>query len=264
MSEKSKSALLKTCLSPRETGLLLTGAIRAGDESRLRELLAWGLDPDSEAIDDHWKGLGVSLLAQEACSMSEGCLDALLDAGADPNGLNAMMTPALEQIIGGLSFGDGWQQSSEGAVEKVRSLLRKGARPNPLGQESSPLESAIRASKRFPTMALEITRELLRAGADGRAVFKMGQYQSMTALMLACEMDSLELVGALLESGADPRQENEIEWSALTIMRYKMDHPTMLGDNGEAIMGALISAMERLEMKEQINGPEQKGRGIRV
>ena len=94
--------------------------------------------------------------------------------------------------------------AGEGDVTKVEELLAAGADPKARSQHG---ETALHISA-LPG-SREIAHLLLEAGADVNARTPEGETQFMTPLMWAVYHRHVDLVGDLLEAGADPFAKNE-------------------------------------------------------
>lgn len=257
MGNEQTKAGLRVTVSLREQSALLTAALRASDEARLRELLSLGLDPESEGLNADWLGMGASLIACEGASMSLGCLRALLDAGASPDACGEEEETALAQLLsrvaGSRCVASGWPEE---APARAKALLAAGADPNALrarGERLLELALKARGDSMVVEGAMEILRALLESGADPNACGLAGSYPP---LVIACQNEDLEQVATLLAAGADPRLKARggRGGSALSFMHSKGNSAP-----ANAIRGMLNSAVERLELAAAV-GAEAPGR----
>lgn len=155
---------------------MLDAALR-GDVGALRTSLSSEAAPDlleARSPDGGWTALSLA-----AASGHAPCVRALLAAGADPNGADALGRTALA-----------WAATT-GNAECAAELLRAGADVN--RTDAGGLTPLLLAAS-HPAAA----RALVRAGAGTRARDALGR----TALMLATLVGATESVHTLL--GADP------------------------------------------------------------
>lgn len=121
-------------------------------------------------------------------------IQALLDAGADPN-----------EPTTGPQFGALDQAVSSGAVDSAARLLAGGAHPNGLSGASVRLAVDYHRSRKSGDTAARLLRLLLDAGADPNPE----GYRS--ALFMAIDADMYAAAIALLEAGADPDQHEPMQ-----------------------------------------------------
>jgi len=128
-------------------------------------------------------------------------VEALLDAGADPNLVFHDRTPLMFCIYGG-------------QVEIFRLLVERGANVEQTSETVGPLITLA-----AQTGNLELLGLLLEGGADIDATQRQGQ----TPLMLAVQNKHPDAVKFLLENGADPDLQEENGWTALMFAAMRGD-----------------------------------------
>ncbi len=128
-------------------------------------------------------------------------VEALLDAGADPNLVFHDRTPLMFSIYG--------EQ-----VEIFRLLVERGADVEKTSETVGPLITLAAESG-----SLELLSLLLEAGANIDATQKDGQ----TPLMLAVRSSHPDAVEFLLETGAAPDLQEENGWTALMFAAMQGD-----------------------------------------
>lgn len=128
-------------------------------------------------------------------------VEALLDAGADPNLVFQDRTPLMFCIYGG-------------QVEIFRLLVERGANVEKTSETVGPLITLA-----AETGNLELLGLLLEGGGNIDATQRQGQ----TALMLAVHNKHPDAVKFLLENGADPDLQEENGWTALMFAAMQGD-----------------------------------------
>jgi ankyrin repeat protein len=153
-------------------------AARAGNFDELSLLIESGTDVDVTAGD------GSTALLWAVYRGDVAMVEALIAAGADPNVANNYgVFPLL-------------QASRSGDAELIELLLAAGADPMMTHTEGeTPLMAAARTGN---VAAVEL---LLASGVDVNAT---DSFQNQTALMWASAEGHIDVVGALLNAGADP------------------------------------------------------------
>jgi ankyrin repeat protein len=139
-------------------------------------------------------------------SIAEGkseAVDVLQDAGANPNLVDANGYAALHRVVRDSDYGINLEQKD--AILKItKSLLKHGANPNlRISQDKSKAADEIkRGANAFygKRAALTVTEILL---------------QGATPLVLASEVNNLDVIRALVEAGADPNIPTEQGTTAL-------------------------------------------------
>src|SRR5688572_30300265 len=175
----------------------LTAAVKAGNVQAVRALIKSGVDVNARSGDGStpllWAATHSSVEIARALIAAKAAVDAANDFG---------ITPLL-------------QASRTGDAAMVDLLLRAGANPSRAHPEGeTPLMAAARAGS-VPAVRLLLTR-----GVDVNAT---ESFQKTTALMWAAAEGHSEVVGLLLEAGANPNQQAHV--TSLT-ERYNADHPT--------------------------------------
>ena len=172
-------------------------AVKAGNLQAVRVLIKSGADVNARSGD------GSSPLLWAAHRSNVEIARALVAAGAAVDVANDFgITPLLHA-------------SRIGDAAMVELLLRSGANPartHPEGE--TPLMAAARSGS-VPAVRLLLTR-----GVDVNAT---ETFQKTSALMWAAAEGHREVVGLLLEAGADPNQQGHV--TSLT-ERHNADHPT--------------------------------------
>src|SRR5687767_8454433 len=189
-------AVLVTVAVAAGDGPLAT-AVKAGNLQAVRALIKTGADVNARSGD------GSSPLLWAAHRSNVEIARALVAAGAAVDVANDFgITPLLHA-------------SRIGDAAMVELLVRSGANPartHPEGE--TPLMAAARAGS-VPAVRLLLTR-----GVDVNAT---ETFQKTSALMWAAAEGHSEVVGLLLEAGANPNQQAHV--TSLT-ERYNADHPT--------------------------------------
>lgn len=164
---------------PSDTKLpdALVRAIRAGDASAVRRILATGV----RIKGDDNAGLAIAA----AAGRDEVAL-LLLELGASPNSADSYGRSAL------------YCAALSDNPKIVKRLIESGARPDPLTGRN-PLLAAIRSSNS------EIAKMLIDAGANVAVTDEQGN----TPLHLAAIRGSSDIVRALLDAGGDPNALNQ-------------------------------------------------------
>ena len=175
----------------------LATAVKAGNLQAVRVLIKSGADVNARSGD------GSSPLLWAAHRSNIEIARALVAAGAAVDVANDFgVTPLLHA-------------SRIGDAAMVELLLRSGANPSRTHPEGeTPLMAAARAGS-VPAVRLLLTR-----GVDVNAT---ETFQKTSALMWAAAEGHSEIVGLLLEAGANPNQQAHV--TSLT-ERYNADHPT--------------------------------------
>ena len=175
----------------------LTEAVKAGNLAAVRALVKSGSDVNARAGD------GSTPLLWAAHRSNVEIARALVTAGAAVDAANDYgITPLL-------------QASRTGDAPMIDVLLRAGADParaHPEGE--TPLMAAARSG------SLSAVRLLLARGVEVNAAER---FQKTTALMWAAAEGHTDVVGLLLEAGADPNLQAHV--TSLTD-RHNADHPT--------------------------------------
>jgi len=119
-------------------------------------------------------------------------VDVLLDSGADPNLVDANGYASLHRVVRDSDYGINLA-SREEVLTVVRSLLNHGANPNArLNQDKEKAAEEIRNGNvaTYEKRAAVTVTEIILQGA--------------TPLLLAAEVNNLDVIKALVEAGADP------------------------------------------------------------
>jgi ankyrin repeat protein len=161
-----------------DPGVQLAAAARAGQLAEVRDLIASGVDPSGADLQ------GTSALHWAAYREDIEMVRLLIDAGADVIAVNRYEYVPLYFAVG------------NGDAVMIRALLEAGADPNwvdPTGETL--LMSVSRVGK------VDAARALVEHGA---AIDAGDTEYDQTALMMAVREGSTEIVGLLLDEGADP------------------------------------------------------------
>ncbi len=119
-------------------------------------------------------------------------VDVLLDNGADPNLADASGYTSLHRVVRDSDYGINLA-SSDAVSTIVKSLLKHGANPNArLNQDKEKAAEEIRKGNvaTYEKRAAVTVTEIILRGA--------------TPLLLAAEVNNLDVIKALVEAGADP------------------------------------------------------------
>ena len=175
----------------------LTKAVKSRDVQAVRALLKSGADVNARGGD------GSTALVWAANVSNAGIARALISAGATVDVANDFgITPLLHA-------------SRIGDATMVDLLLQAGANPSKAHPEGeTPLMAAARSG------SVPAARLLLARGVDVNAA---ESFQKTTALMWAAAEGHLDVVGLLLEAGADPNLQGHVTSLA---ERANADHPT--------------------------------------
>jgi len=144
-------------------------AAQQGDANAIRILIGAGAKPN----DAQPKSALTPLIIASAMGHAEA-VAALLDNGADPNAMDGRGYTSLHLVVRDSDYGIDLK-SKDAIVKIVRALLAHGANPNVRLKQQKPHKTVT-----------EVT------------------LQGATPLLLAAEVNNLDAVKALLESGADP------------------------------------------------------------
>ncbi|MCS4159265.1 ankyrin repeat protein [Salinibacter ruber] len=131
-------------------------------------------------------------------------VDALLSAGADPNGSDSQRSPlAIASLLG--------------HAEIVNSLLSAGANHRGGGitnDESAPVTADLPLKTALVEGQTEVVERLLKAGSDPNVVFTSGEV-SLPAIVQAAGYGDRDILAALIEAGADVNATNDEGVTAL-------------------------------------------------
>jgi ankyrin repeat protein len=169
----------------------LAEAAKAGDELRIRKLVADGANPNAQGAR------GLPLLQWAMLNQSRRGFEALLAAGADPTRGDAGGTTAMHLAA---------QADSPYWLE---TLLARGVSPDTPNTitQATPLMAALMAERP------ENADRLLKAGAK----VDLADRQGDTALHVAAQINEAGRVLQLLEAGANPTRKNA---QGVTFQRY--------------------------------------------
>jgi ankyrin repeat protein len=175
----------------------LTKAVKSSDLQAVRALIKSGADVNARSGDGStpllWAASNSNVEIARALIASKATVDTPNDFG---------VTPLLHA-------------SRIGDAAMVELLLRSGANPSKAHPEGeTPLQAAARAG------SVPAVRALLSRSADVNAAEK---FQGTTALMYAAAEGHTDVVGLLLEAGADANKQGHV--TSLTT-RKNADHPT--------------------------------------
>jgi len=130
-------------------------------------------------------------------------VDVLLDAGANPNAVDANGYAALHRVVRDSDYGVN-AQDKVAILAITKSLLKHGANPNQrIEQDKAKAADEIKKGANAfygKRAALTVTEVLL---------------QGSTPLLLAAEVNNLDVIKALVEAGADPNVATEQGTTAL-------------------------------------------------
>lgn len=169
----------------------LAEAAKAGDELRIRKLVADGANPNAQSAR------GLPLLQWAMLNQSRRGFEALLAAGADPTRGDAGGTTAMHLAA---------QADSPYWLE---TLLARGVSPDTPNTitQATPLMAALMAER------AENADRLLKAGAK----VDLADRQGDTALHVAAQINEAGRVLQLLDAGANPTRKNA---QGVTFQRY--------------------------------------------
>jgi uncharacterized protein len=182
-----------------ETGFTpLMFAAQQGDAASAKSLIKAGAKVD----DAQPKTALTSLMIASAEGKVEAA-NVLLDSGANPNLVDANGYAALHRVVRDSDYGINPEQK-DAILEITKSLLKHGANPNlRIAQDKSKAADEIkRGANAFygKRAALTVTEILL---------------QGATPVLLAAEVNNLDVIKALVEAGADPNIPTEQGTTAL-------------------------------------------------
>jgi ankyrin repeat protein len=162
-------------------------AAQQGDAESARMLLRAGAKPNAAQPKT---GL-TPLMIASAMGHTEA-VDLLLDNGADPNLTDAYSYTSLHRVVRDSDYGINLA-SKDTVLTTVKSLLKHGANPNArLNQVREKAAEEIRKGS--------VANYEKRVGVTITEVILQGS----TPLLLAAEVNNLDVVMALVEAGADP------------------------------------------------------------
>jgi len=137
-------------------------------------------------------GSGMTALLVASSMANVQMVDLLLDSGANPNAADANGYAALHKVVRDSDYGIATEQKGQ-ILAIVKSLLKHGANPNQrVEQDKDKAADEIkRGANAFEgrRTALTVTEVLL---------------QGSTPLLLAAEVNNLDVIKTLVEAGADP------------------------------------------------------------
>lgn len=210
-------------ISKEELNLELIEAVRKGDESGIRSLLAKGADIETK--DDI--GKTPLIIAVEKGNINIKIVKLLLDKRAKPNAKFGDYTPLMlaydqKEIVKELldkganpniqKGGKDWtvlmMSAYAGEKDIVEMLLAKGAKVNT--RKSDGMSVLLLASEKGHK---EIVELLLNKGSD----IKVKKNDGQTALMIAAFGGHDEVVKLLLDKGADVKDKDKAGKTALTV-----------------------------------------------
>ena len=183
-------------------GADLLVACEEGNVEKVRQLVKEGVDPNASRTS------GANALLYATAGRHSNIVAVLLDAKADPNRTSAGLSPLF-------------LAAENGDIETVKLLLRAGAGVNAklhaVDRDLKPREgdTALIATA-SPTGTTAVVKALLNAGADVNATAENGK----TAVMQAVASDNVAVLRALLE--AKPKlsarmTDEDSEFDAITL-----------------------------------------------
>lgn len=147
---------------------------------------------------------GLTALEIAAFRGDRSSVDALLSAGADPNGSDSQRGPlTIASLLG--------------HAEIVNSLLSAGANHRGGGitnDESAPVTADLPLKTALVEGQTEVVERLLKAGSDPNVVFTSGE-GSLPAIVQAAAYGDRDILAALIEAGADVNATNDEGVTAL-------------------------------------------------
>jgi Ankyrin repeats (many copies)/Ankyrin repeats (3 copies) len=237
-------ALLEEGADPKEAGLASIACQTQNSESVLELLLANGADPN---WGGRVPGSSETLLRSAISLSSQGCIPILLKYGADPNlrykkgGLTPLMYAAIRV-----------------QTKVCVSLIKAGADIEAKGKEDNltgPSYTALQLSVLKGIMQSSLI--LLKAGANPNKQDENGR----TALHIAFYgTHNTELVGALLDYGADPHIKDNHGQSPLDIVKNTptgTPGPSQLLKSSEKSKKLVIQAALRIKAKKRFEGVKE-------
>ncbi|EKO15535.1 ankyrin repeat domain-containing protein [Leptospira kirschneri] len=247
--------------NPNESHTFLLQAIEDEDESKIKELLKDGVDPN-ELVSVRGLKVPIWFAALPISSYSLGskailkpkALKVLLENGADINAKNKHDQSALHFLVSdcqvparfpdaaktileyGIDVNIGKEKGKTALKNAVTSsafrqpnlkiiefLLNAGADPNVVDPESGEtvLLHVCINSNENQKIILEIVSLLIKAGANINA---HKTREGRSSLMWAAKNGNLELAKLLVEAGADLKAENQKENTNVYILALENDH----------------------------------------
>ena len=163
-------------------------AAQQGDADSARILLGAGAKPN-----DAQPKTGLTPLMIASAMGHAKAVDVLLDNGADPNLVDANGYAALHHVVRDSDYGIN-PASKDAVLTIVKSLLKHGANPN------------LRLKQDKEKAAEEIRNGSVQAIYGKRSAVTVTEIilQGATPLLLAAEVNNLDVIKALVEAGADP------------------------------------------------------------
>lgn len=116
---------------------------------------------------------------------------------------------SADELLDDSLFEFTFRSATQGTVQELRALLRKGARPNSSGGDA--------LSTSLHNVAINNRADLLRVLLDAGASASKRSFDGQTPLHWACRGRSLACTQALLDAGADPAAQDSLGRTPLLV-----------------------------------------------